>query len=141
MKSEMESLTASYTFMLIGKTAEAGWASVLERALSPLGNLHVVSEEETASPLLRQYHYDVIIIDAGTVSDAVLLVSHMRAQQPEARIIIATASPTWRRAREALRVGAVDYIRKSLDEKELHSTIQAVLKLPPLSYSRKEMSA
>jgi len=62
------------------------------------------------------------------------MLSRLRAQQPEARIVIATTVPTWQRAREALRAGAADYIRKSLDEKELCSKIQAVLETPPPSW-------
>jgi DNA-binding response OmpR family regulator len=127
----MEPLASNYIFLLIGETAEAEWALVLSRALSPMGSLHVVSQEEMAMTVIQQCHYDAIIIDAGAVRDAVLLVSHLRAQQPEVRVIIATASPTWRRAREALQVGAADYIRKSLNEEELRSKIQAVLELPP----------
>jgi DNA-binding response OmpR family regulator len=66
-------------------------------------------------------------VDAGAVRDAVLMVSRLRVQQPETRIVIATASPTWQRAREALRAGAADYVRKSLDEKGLRSKVQTVL--------------
>jgi DNA-binding NarL/FixJ family response regulator len=126
----MESVVASYTFLSVGKPTETQWALVLKQALSPLGSLHVVAEEEAVLAAI-QSHYDVIIIDAGAVSDAVLLVSQLRAQQPEVRVVIATASPTWRRARQALQAGAADYIRKSLDEKEVRSTIETVLELPP----------
>ena len=71
--------------------------------------------------------YDVIIIDAGTVSNAVTLVASLQSQQPEARIVVATASPTWQRAREVLQAGAADYIRKSLDKDQLRVKIQALL--------------
>ncbi len=89
--------------------------------------------QDEAMPAVIQSDYDVIIIDAGEVRDAALLASRLRARWPEARVVIATASPTWRRAREALRAGATDYIRKSLDEEELRSKIQAVLDAPPPS--------
>lgn len=115
-----------YTFLLIGEKMESQWPLILEQALSPLGTLLMVSETN-AVQIVAQSCYDVIIIDAGVVRDAVRLVSLLREKHPKARIIVATASPTWQRARETLQAGAVDYIRKSLDEKQLRSEIQAVL--------------
>ena len=118
-----------YTFLLIGENDETQWPLVLQEALSSLGELHSVSEEEAVQATI-QSHYDVIVIDGGVVRDAAFLVSRLRVQQPQARIIVATASPTWKRAREVLQAGAADYIRKSLDEKGLRSGIQAVLETP-----------
>jgi DNA-binding response OmpR family regulator len=126
----MQRMAVNHTFLLIGKTAETQWPLILQRALSPLGKLHIVPEEEAVQAVI-QGHYDVIIIDAGAVRDTTGLVSRLRAQRSEVCIVVATASPTWQRAREALQAGAADYIRKSLDEKELCSKIQAVLKVPP----------
>ena len=120
---------AGYMFLLVGKTTETQWSSVLKEALSPLGSLQVVSEEGAVPAVIRT-HYDLVIVDAGAVRDAVLMVSRLRVQQPETRIVIATASPTWQRAREALQAGAADYVRKSLDEKGLRSKVQAVLERP-----------
>ena len=120
-----------YTFLLIGEKMETRWPLVLEQALSSLGKLVVVSEEE-ASQLITKNSYDMIIVDAGAVRDALGLVLYLRAAQPQARIIVATASPTWQRAREVLKAGATDYIRKSQDEKKLLSDIQTALEqLPP----------
>ena len=90
----MRPRVASYTFLLVGKAPETQWSSVLKEALSPLGSLRVVSEEE-AVPAVVQAHYDLIIVDAGAIRDAVLMVCRLRAQHLETRIIIATASPTW----------------------------------------------
>lgn len=121
-----------HTFLLVGEKAESQWPLVLEQALSPLGKLYIVSEQTMAK---RGIHpdCDVIIIDAGVVEDAVTLVASLHQQQPQARIIVATASPTWQRAREILKAGAVDYIYKSLDEKQLQSEIRAVLEAPSSS--------
>jgi DNA-binding NarL/FixJ family response regulator len=95
--------------------------------------LDIVGEREAVQAVV-QSHRDLIIVDAGTVDDAALLTSFLRTEQPEARIIVATASPTWQRAREAMQAGAADYIRKSLDEKELRSKIETVLGRPAPLY-------
>jgi DNA-binding NarL/FixJ family response regulator len=115
-----------YTFLLVGEIMETRWPLVLERALSTLGKLTVVSEERTHQELSQQ-RYDVIIIDAGAVQDAASLVSRLRDVQPASRVIVATASPTWQRAREMLKAGASDYIRKSQSEQKIRADIQAVL--------------
>ncbi len=125
----------SDTFLLIGEKKETQWPLVLQQALAPLGKLHVVAEEK-AMQAIDQNDYSVIIIDAGAVRDAALLASRLRAQRLEARVVIATSSPTWQRARKALQAGAADYIRKSLNEKELRAKIQAVLKVPPPPWPR-----
>lgn len=122
------------TFLLVGDTIEKGWTLALKQALSSLGNLEVMSEGELESSFLRN-SYDVIVIDAGVVNEAALLASHLRSQYPGVPIVIATASPTWRRARKALRAGAADYIRKSLDRKKLRAEIEAVLNLSTLPRS------
>jgi DNA-binding NarL/FixJ family response regulator len=107
---------------------------VLERALAPLGQLHIVPEEE-AIRAASERTYDVVLIDAGVVQDVVRLVTHLRAQQPQLRIVVVTASPTWQQSREVFRAGAADYLRKSLDRKKLRDQILAVLEMPPsLSY-------
>jgi DNA-binding NarL/FixJ family response regulator len=57
----------------------------------------------------------------------------IRAARPEVKIVVATMSPTWKRAREAFRVGASDYVRKSMNEAENRSLLEASLgKLPPV---------
>lgn len=131
----MEVASVKYTFLLISKKTDTQWPPVLRQALSSLGELRAVSEEEAVQAVIQK-HYDVVIIDAGAVHDVILLISRLWAQQPQSRIIVATASPTWKRAREILQARAADYIRKSLDEKELRSKIQTVLEAPPPSWPR-----
>lgn len=119
------------TFLLVGDQQDAPWCQVLARALMSLGEPKVVSREEAAK-YIAQDHYDVIVVDAATVEDVPSLVSHLRAKWPVARVVVATASPTWKRAREALQAGAADYIRKSLSEKEILSVFRDILfRTPP----------
>jgi DNA-binding response OmpR family regulator len=119
----------SYTFLLVTKQKDSQWSLILQQALSALGMLETVPEEAAVDAVIQE-HYDVVIIDAGSVEDVILLVSRLRVQRPQLRVVVATASPTWQRARQAFRAGSVDYIRKSWDEGELRSKIEAVLELP-----------
>ena len=118
-------------FLLINGTRESYWHQVLEDALATLGTVQI-GEEEEAVELVLQQSYDIVIVDATAVKDVPLLVSRIRAQRPDARIVVATTSPTWTRARAAFRAGATDYIRKSLNEDELLSAFRVALaKTPP----------
>lgn len=115
-----------YSFLLIGEKMDSMWPLIVEQAVSSMGTFQVASEQEVIIGTSGG-NYDVIIIDAGTVSNPVTLVASLRSRQPEARIVVATASPTWQRAREVLQAGAADYIRKSLDKDQLKAKIQTLL--------------
>jgi len=125
----------SHAFLLISGMPLTQWNQVLQRALASLGELQIASEEQAVN-MIFQNHYDVVIIDAGPVRDAVSLVSRARASRKGLRIVVVTASPTWLRAREVLLAGATDYIRKSLDEEEIQAFIKSMLELPPLCNNR-----
>jgi len=116
-------------FLLIGNREESTWPQALEEAVAPFGRLHVVSEQEALEEAERN-RYDVIIVDATVVSEVAPLVARLRARQPEARMVVATLSPTWQRAREAMQAGAFDYIRKSFNKKETRAAIRGLLKRP-----------
>jgi DNA-binding response OmpR family regulator len=107
------------------------WCRLLREALAPLGSLDI-QRESTALRCLSQNCYDLIIVDAATTDDVPQLVCHLRDRQPKTRIIVASASPTWQRARVAFQAGAMDYIRKSLSKKELLFAVEDVLaRIPP----------
>lgn len=85
------------------------------------------SEQEVSAEILAK-QYTLIIIDATVVKEPVLLVTSIRGQNPNARIVVATWVPTWKRAREILQAGALDYISKSANEQELLSAIKGILR-------------
>jgi DNA-binding NtrC family response regulator len=117
--------------LLIGGSRDDPWRWVLEEASASLGVLQIAREMD-AFRLIRQQDFDVIIIDAAKVEDIFPLVSCIRAQRPDTRVMVATASPTWRRARGAFRAGAIDYIRKSMNKEEVLSALRATMsKAPP----------
>ena len=124
----------SIKFLLVSQPGDSAWPQVLSQALAPLGTLEVVSKVEAAEWIAQHQCRTIVIIDATAVGEDVpTLVSHLRHRCPESRIVVATASPTWRHARDAFRTGAVDYIRKSWDGEELLTAIREILgeSLPP----------
>ncbi len=117
------------TFLLIGDRKESPWTQTLAEALAPLGELYIISEQEAFQGVERE-RYDVIIVDSTVVKDVVPLVAHLRVRQPAARLVVATLSPTWQRARDAMQAGAFDYIRKSLDKQETLAAMKKILSRP-----------
>lgn len=114
-------------FLLISRPEDTTWPQVLSQALAPLGSVETVSEKNAAERI-AQYRCDaLVIIDAAVVENVPALISRLRCQCPECRIVVATASPTWQRARDAFKTGAVDYIRKSWDSEELLTAIRDAL--------------
>lgn len=128
---------AQIAILLISEDRQ--WREVLEHALQPLGNLTMIDNEEggliaVQKKLEMGEKYEIIIIDVGTVGGrSSSLVRQIREEQHEAKVVVATTAPTWRQAKEFFQVGAIDYVRKSQDEKQVLLTFQEVLrkKLPP----------
>jgi DNA-binding NarL/FixJ family response regulator len=115
-----------HTFLLVGSREESPSFYNLTRALTALGELQILPQEE-AMEKIRGFKYSMIIIDAAILGSKMQLIPQIRTEQPQARIVVLTASPTWRRAREVLKVGAMDYLTKSLSEQEYLDAFRGIL--------------
>jgi len=121
-------------FLLVSREEETAWPLTLSQALKSLGEVELVSEEKAVERVARCRGDAVVIVDATVVEKILDLIARLREQRPQARIVVATASPTWRRARDVLRLGAVDYIPKSLNKEELLADMKSILgRYPPTS--------
>lgn len=118
--------TASVACLLVGAQEDSPWALVLADALAPWASLHVVPKDKVLQ-VLGQAKYDLIIVDATRVEQVSTLVAHLYDRYPHMPVVVGTMSPTWRRAREAIQAGAVDYIRKSLNKEGTWRTLSAIL--------------
>jgi len=123
------------SFLLIGNLCESYWHQTLKEALSNIGSLEIQSEESSLSLVLKK-NFSLIIVDAGGVYNPSCLVSRIREVQPDARIVVMTASPTWKQAREMFYAGVTDYMRKLPNKDELLPSFQEVLR-KPVRYNRK----
>ena len=120
------------TFLVIGNQEELPSFPNVLNALTALGEVKVLPPGEALKQILTS-NYDLVIIDATMPDSEMVLLSKIRAQQPQTRLLVLTASPTWRRAREVLKAGAMDYLSKSLSEKEYLDTFREILNRTPLS--------
>lgn len=123
----------SVRFMVVGpgKDVDTAWSRVLREALEPLGKVEAVAEGDIVRRVTRHRRgTTVVIVDATEVSDVPRLLLRLRQLSPPPRVVVATASPTWKRAREALRHGAADYFQKSLDKRRLLLIMKDILERP-----------
>lgn len=57
-------------------------------------------------------------------------MKQLRAERWERRIVVLTASPTWKRARAVFEAGAMDYLPKTLTMMEMREAFQQSLNKP-----------
>ena len=117
------------TFLLVSGGHDTIWQGILEQVVRPLGHLEIVSADCAVNRVMARA-YKAILVDASATDDFSLLTSRIRGQQPDARVLVITASPTWKRARDAFQAGATDYIRKTLSKDDLFAALQAALAKP-----------
>jgi len=118
-------------FLLISEKEDSSWLSVVAAALAPFGRLQIAPSQQALS-LIQQQAQRMVILDAADVEDPSKLIADIRTIRPGSCVVVATASPTWRRARDAFQAGATDYIRKSLSREELRQAfVEALSKTPP----------
>lgn len=116
-------------FLMIANCATRDcWRERLRAALAPLGTLEVV---EVGNAMNQIKEADgLVIVDATFVDKVDAVVSNLRTERPDSRIVVMTASPTWQRARAAFEAGAIDYLPKTMEEGELVDTFRQILKKP-----------
>lgn len=88
---------------------------------------------------LASAQYDVVLTDLNMPQlDGLGLLQHIRSQYPDIAVIVITAFASLDTARQALRLGAFDYLTKPLDINELERTVQTCLEVRELQRLRHE---
>jgi DNA-binding NtrC family response regulator len=114
--------------IVTSEAADKSWREWLAATLAPLGTLKAVEVNEAMKQIKEQY--DIVIVDATVVDNVDAVVSGLRTEKPDSRIVVMTASPTWQRARAAFEAGAIDYLPKTMDEDEILSTFERIRNKP-----------
>lgn len=115
--------------LLLGDQGGHYWLETLRSAMSVLDReLGIAGEDEMKQIVWRDY--DLVILDAGAISDLPTVISQIRVYNSEARILVFSSSPDWKQAREVILAGGVDYTRKSLNEEYILSTLKKNLAKP-----------
>ncbi len=111
--------------VIIGNNADSLWVTAVRDALVNWGTVQFRSEDEAlANP--QEKSPDLLLVDASTLEiDTVQFVASLKQANPHTPIIVATTSPTWRRARDLIQAGATDYVRRSFDKRLILNRCQA----------------
>ena len=110
------------------------WSETLQHAIRSHGVVTILDYKEGELKTIKRkleegQKYEIIIIDAGAAGEkSSPLIRQIQELRCDAKVVVASAAPTWRQAKEAFEMGAIDYFRKSLNEKELLSTFREISK-------------
>lgn len=102
----------------------------------------VVAEHGLAAiTLLQQQPFDLVVTDLQMPHvDGIALIHHLRAHYLDIDVIVMTANATVETAREALKLGALDYIAKPLDAEQLQKTIRTALEIRRIRHEKERLS-
>ena len=113
-------------FLLIGDSTDEYGLQVLVKTLRSMGSLETAMEGEIADKLHARF-YDIVIVDAGVVDTVAPVVARVCAQSPDSKVVVITASPHWKVARDVFRAGAADYLHKAQPRKEIRASLHNLL--------------
>jgi DNA-binding NtrC family response regulator len=130
----MQPFSAEASILLI--SPDGNWQKIVQKAWANAGEVDVEVDLEQALQrisvrLSRKRPYKLIVMDVWATPDIARSISAIRRLQPDARIVVASAAPAWRQAREAFDAGAVAFTVKSLDVGELQTTLRQAHKTTP----------
>jgi two-component system, sensor histidine kinase and response regulator len=97
-------------------------------------DLLVASDGETAVNLAHQQKIDVAILDIRMAGmDGIAVLEHLKQVDPSMEVIMLTAYETIDTVRQAMRLGACDYLNKPFDITVIRSTVAAAMERRGLS--------
>ena len=111
---------------ILSNNLHSPWLRKMATVLEELGEFAVCSE----TLLDEDPHIicDLIVVDAsGLKMRLIERVIWLRCRYPNVPIVVITASPTWRRARDMIQAGASDYISRSMEDGMLLARCRAFL--------------
>lgn len=126
--------------LLISATSGDLWIGALTRVLDEWGvDLTTIDSSQIESTHCETY--DLIVLDAAVTTDLRSTISKIRAQASHARIVVYSSLDDWRRAKEAMLAGAVDYAIKSLDHGQIVDILKECLRqrVPPVAPTTSEV--
>ncbi len=103
---------------------------MIKRILERKGHtVTVFTEEQEALDHVRDQGVDIAILDIKLKKiSGVEVLKEMKSIAPQTDVLMLTGYPTLETAREALSLGAREYLVKPIDKGELESKIAVILK-------------
>lgn len=94
-----------------------------------------------AVELLRRQPYDLALVDLDMpVMDGIALLEHIRQRHAETDVVVFTAYASVDSARQALKLGALDYLSKPVEAENLERTVRSALELRRIRQEKERLS-
>jgi two-component system, sensor histidine kinase and response regulator len=91
-------------------------------------DLHLTCDGEGAIAIAREHKIDVAILDICMVGmSGITLLEQLKAVDPEIEVIMLTAFETLETVRQALRLGACDYLNKPFDIATIRNAVAVAM--------------
>ena len=105
---------------------------MVKRILERKGHrVAVFTEEELAVAYVRSHEVDAAILDIKLKKmTGIDVLEEMQNHSPRTRVIMLTGYPTLETARESLKRGALEYLIKPVEKRELEEKVERVLEGP-----------
>jgi thiosulfate reductase/polysulfide reductase chain A len=101
---------------------------LIKRILSPAHEVSIFTEEDQAIAHAENHPVDLAILDIKLKKmSGVEVLSRLRDIDPDIRVIMLTGYPTLETAREAMSLGAYEYLIKPIDIEELERKVADVI--------------
>lgn len=85
-------------------------------------NVEFVSDESGAMDAMERQPFDVVLLDLRTSGgDGLSALRVIKQKWPQSEVVIITGAPTVANAKEAVRLGAYDYVAKPVSSQEIVS--------------------
>lgn len=113
--------------IMISDDKELEWVRTMQAAWRHYGRIQILSETAVvAHTQSTQTKPNLIMVDASSIqSELISLVSELcQAYQPTP-VIVASASPTWKQARDVFHAGASDYVNRNSEVDRLIQLLKA----------------
>ncbi|MBI5162189.1 MAG: EAL domain-containing response regulator [Micrococcales bacterium] len=110
------------------------------RLLEPTYEVQTASDAEAAVELLDRMSFDVVVTDLRMPGqDGMHVLRAARARDPDVPVILLTASPSLESSVQALEDGALKYLVKPIERRELRDTVEAACQLHSLLTMKRQL--
>ncbi len=113
---------------------DENFASMLEEYLRGRGfDVLVIGSGRAAIEKIKKFYFEIVLIDQKLPDkDGIELAKEISRLSPSSKMILITAFPEIKKAVEAIKAGAFDYLTKPLDLDELNLALQRAAQLEEL---------
>ncbi|WP_129628096.1 HD domain-containing phosphohydrolase [Candidatus Oscillochloris fontis] len=112
-----------------------------QRLLQMTYDVTTAENGAVAVNLLHSHSFDLVLTDMQMpLMDGMQLLQHIRQNHPEIDVVMLTAFATVETARQALKMGALDYLSKPIEAEQLERTVRTSLELRRIRQEKERLS-